>query len=280
MIVDTHVHVLGADRKKYPRQLHAVIPPHFAWTRDDYRAEELLADMDKCGMGRALLVQAQNAYRSDNSYVADMAAKHPERFKAVCVVDARDADAADQLERWVKERGAVGGRLMFQTPEFQVDDERVAPVLERARVLGVPICIYVWWQDLPRFAGVVRRHPELVIALDHLGHPPLDDGKPYALATPLLELASCPNLMLKFSTTTLLAAAKGSSSTRDWFSCLIQAYSSKRLMWGSNYPMNHEHAVPGLLKLARSELSFLKQEDFDNLMGKTALSVYPSLAAA
>jgi len=33
----------------------------------------------------------------------------------------------------VKQRGAVGGRLMFQTAEFQVDDERVVPVLELAR---------------------------------------------------------------------------------------------------------------------------------------------------
>ena len=44
MIVDTHVHVLGADRNKYPRQLHRVIPPDFSWTQDDYSAEQLLAD--------------------------------------------------------------------------------------------------------------------------------------------------------------------------------------------------------------------------------------------
>ena len=117
-IVDTHIHVLGADRAKYPRQLHAVIPPRFAWTAEDYTAENLLADMDRCGLGKALLVQAQNAYRSDNRYVADMATQYPDRFKAVCVVDAREADAADQLERWVGERGAVGGRMMFQTPDF------------------------------------------------------------------------------------------------------------------------------------------------------------------
>ncbi len=67
MIVDTHVHVLGADRKKYPRQLRDVIPPEFAWTRDDYTAEQLIADMDQSRMAKALLVQAQNAYRSDNN---------------------------------------------------------------------------------------------------------------------------------------------------------------------------------------------------------------------
>ena len=278
MIVDTHVHVLGADRNKYPRQLHRVIPPDFSWTQDDYSAEQLLADMDLCGVDKALLVQAQNAYRSDNNYVADMAAKYPDRFKAVCVVDARDANAPDQLERWVRERGAVGGRLMFQTPEFQIDDARVLPVFERAQKLAVPLCIFVRWQDLPRLAGVVRRYPELLIALDHLGHPPLEDGTPYACAAPLLELARHPRLILKFSTTTLLAAAKGSSTVRDWFSCLVSAYGSKRLMWGSNYPMNHEHAPPGLVELARSGLSFLPEQDFDNLMGETASSVYPSLA--
>ena len=278
MIVDTHVHVLAADRTRYPRQLREAIPPQFAWTRDDYTAEHLLADMAACGIAKALLVQAQNAYGSDNRYVADMAARYPDRFKAVCVVDARDADAADQLEHWVKERGAVGARLMFQTPDFHVDDERVRPVMKRACELGIPLCLFVWWQDLPRLAGVLSRFPELVIALDHMGHPPPDDGKPYSAAAPLLDLAGHPNLILKFSTATLLAAAKGASTPLDWFGQLVAAFGSGRLMWGSNYPMNHEHPVPGLLELARRELAFLAPEHFDNLMGNTALSVYPSLS--
>lgn len=278
MIVDTHVHVLGGDRIKYPRQLRDVIPPKFSWTRDDYTAEQLLADMNQGSMAKALLVQAQNAYRSDNSYVVDMAGKYPDRFKAVCVVDARDADAADQLERWVRERGAVGGRMMFQTPDFQVDDECVAPVMARARQLNVPMCIYVWWQELPRFASLLRRFPDQMIALDHMGHPNLEEGKPYTNTAPLLELAQHKNLVLKFSTTTLLAAGKGSSNSRDWFMRLIDVFGSQRLMWGSNYPMNHEHPVPGLVDMARRELSFLDAGDFDHMMGGTALALYPSLA--
>ena len=278
MIVDTHVHVLGADRAKYPRQLHAVVPPHFAWTREDYTAENLIADMDAGGMAKALLVQAQNAYRSDNSYVVDMAQQYPDRFKAVCVIDARDADAADQLEHWVRDRGAVGGRMMFQTADFQVDDERVAPVMERARKVSVPMCIYVWWKELSRFESLLRRFPDQSIALDHMGHPNLEAGKPYADAAPLLALAQHRNLTLKFSTTTLLAAARGTSSPRDWFSHLIDAYGASRLMWGSNYPMNHEHPVPGLIDMARRELSFLGSAEFDLLMGGNALRLYPGLA--
>ncbi len=278
MIVDTHIHVLGAEREKYPRQLHAVIPPRFAWTAEDYPAESLLADMDRCDMGKALLVQAENAYRSDNSYVADMALKYPQRFKAVCVVDARDADAADQMERWVRERGAVGGRMMFQTADFSVDDPRVIPVLERAQALALPMSIYILWQDLHRFAAVLEKFPDLVIGLDHMGHPPLEDGKPYVIAAPLLKLARHRKLILKFSTTTLLAAVLGKSNCRDWFTALLDAYGAGRLMWGSNYPMNREHDVPGLLELARRELSFLAAGDLAEMLGGTALRVYPSLA--
>ncbi len=278
MIVDTHVHVLGADRAKYPRQLHAVVPPHFAWTQENYTAENLIADMDAGGMAKALLVQAQNAYRSDNSYVVDMAKEFPDRFKAVCVIDARDADAADQLEHWVRDRGAVGGRMMFQTAEFQVDDERVAPVMERARKLDIPLCIYVWWQELSRFESLLRRFPDQPIALDHMGHPNLEGGRPYTNTLPLLSLAKYKNLTLKFSTTTLLAAARGASTSRDWFSHLMDGFGANRLMWGSNYPMNHEHPVPGLIDMARRELSFLDADEFDLLMGGNALRIYPALA--
>jgi L-fuconolactonase len=278
MIVDTHVHVLGADRVKYPRQLHTVIPPHFAWTRDDFTAEDLLGEMDSSGLHKALLVQAQNAYKSDNSYVADMAAQYPDRFKAVAVVDAREPDAADQLERWVKEHGVVGGRLMFQTAEFQANDPRVTPVMERARKLGIPMCIYVWWKDLAHFAELLARHPDQPIALDHMGLPTLSAGAPYSDAQPLFDLARYPNLTLKFSTSTLLAAARGSSTCRDWFSRLLTIFGPERLMWGTNYPMNHEAPVAGLLDMARRDLSFLSASEFEQLMGGNAARLYPSLA--
>jgi predicted TIM-barrel fold metal-dependent hydrolase len=49
-------------------------------------------------------------------------------------------------------------------------------------------------------------------------------------------------------------------------------------MWGSNYPMNHEHPVPGLIDMARRELSFLDADEFDLLMGGNALRIYPALA--
>lgn len=278
MIVDTHVHVLGADRVKYPRQLHAVIPPHFAWTRDDFTAEDLLVQMDRSGLDKALLVQAQNAYRSDNSYVADMAIRYPDRFKAVAVVDARDPDAADQLEHWVRDRGVVGGRLMFQTDDFRASDERVSPVLERARKLGIPMCIYVWWKDLHHFAGLLARHPDQPIALDHMGLPTLAPGAPFAHAQPLFELARFPNLTLKFSTSTLLAAAQGASTCRDWFSTVIGIFGPERLMWGSNYPMNHEAPVAGLLDIARRELGFLSANELQSMLGGNATRLYPSLA--
>jgi predicted TIM-barrel fold metal-dependent hydrolase len=54
----------------------------------DLPAEEFLNLMDAAKVDRAILVQAFGAYKYDNSYVADAAARYPDRFVAVCIVDA------------------------------------------------------------------------------------------------------------------------------------------------------------------------------------------------
>ena len=46
-IVDTHVHIMAPDQRRYPRQLPAESQPQFGWARCDFSAESLLAAMDE-----------------------------------------------------------------------------------------------------------------------------------------------------------------------------------------------------------------------------------------
>jgi L-fuconolactonase len=71
MIVDTHVHAVSADQRKYPRQVTPGAPGK--WVQN-MSAEMLLSLNAQAGIDKTVLVHAYSAYRYDNSYTADCAA--------------------------------------------------------------------------------------------------------------------------------------------------------------------------------------------------------------
>lgn len=135
MIVDTHVHVVSDDRKKYPQikdTEHAGSAPTVAdigqpeWPA--LTVETLLSTMDECGIDRALLVQTYFTYHFDNSYMIDAALAHPKRFLSVCVIDQLAKDAPDLLTELVEKRGVRGLRMMGARGKGVLGDPRTFPL--------------------------------------------------------------------------------------------------------------------------------------------------------
>ena len=275
MIIDTHVHIVAPDQQRYPRIL---APDNSAWIID-MADDTMLSLMDEAGIDRAMLVQAHSAYQYDNNYVADAALRHPGRFVSVCIVDPARTDAADQLTYWVKERGVRGLRLFpaaERDPQW-LDDPRTFPLWERAAALDIPVCVCLRFQQLARLRPVIERHPQVRVALDHLGAPRLDDGPPFAQAAPLFELAGLKNVYLKFSSINLYAAAKGKSTPQAFFARLLGLFGAQRLMWGSNFPNTYDRGLKEQLALALSELSFVSPAERRWLFADTARSLWPML---
>jgi L-fuconolactonase len=275
MIIDTHVHIVAPDQQRYPRKL---APTNSAWVLD-MSSEMLLELMNAAGIDRAMLVQAHSAYEYDNRYVADAAGVRPDRFVSVCIVDPARPEAPDQLTYWVEQRGVRGLRL-FPAVEREprwLDDPQTFRLWERAGALDIPVCVCLRFRQLPRLLGAIERHPQVRVALDHLGVPPLDDGPPYELAEPLFRLVKLPNIYLKFSSVNLYAAARGKSTPREFFSRLLEVFGSRRLMWGSNFPNTYDRSLKDQLTLAVDELSFASEDDRRWLFSETALSLWPML---
>ncbi|MBV8055055.1 MAG: amidohydrolase [Deltaproteobacteria bacterium] len=272
VIVDTHVHVISDDQSKYPRRADTA-----KWVTDT-SGEMLLSLNHEAGIDKTVLVQGYGAYEYDNSYAADCARAHPDRFACVVIVDQRQRDAAERLDYWVKERGARGLRLVTATePETFLDDPQTFPVWQRAVALGIPICIMTRFHQVERLQAVLERFPNVLVALDHLGAPRLSDGPPYASLQPLFDLARYPNVYLKFSTETLYAARRGKSNSREFFGRILDRFSANRLLWGSNFPATHDRPLKEQLALAREDLSFVPAEQQRWLFGETALSLWPEL---
>ena len=90
MIVDTHVHVFTADRKKYPQSRDTSRAGSIPSSSDSGQTEwppttveNLIAPTNEADVDKATLVQASFAYEYDNSYAIDAALAHPARFTAV-----------------------------------------------------------------------------------------------------------------------------------------------------------------------------------------------------
>lgn len=285
MIVDTHVHVVSDDRKRYP-QITDTLPPGAAPTVADIgqpewpalTAETLLSTMDACGIDRALLVQTYFTYRFDNSYMIDSARAHPDRFLSVCVIDQLAPEAPDLLTKLVEESNVAGLRMMGARGKSVLADPRTFPLWDRAEALGIPICIGARIEELPDVRAPLERFTRVPVALEHVWGLQLGDP-PYPLLNPLFEMAQFPNVFLKTAPNNSHAAREGKASPRDFFGKLIALFGAKRIMWGSNYPA-HWHKYGGIkerLAIMEEDFSFLTAEERRWVFGDTALSLWPAL---
>jgi len=273
MIVDTHVHVVTADRDQYPARDD---PP--AWP--EVTGTGLLADMDAAGVGRAMLVQSYFTYGFDNSYAIDCAAAHPGRFQVVCVIDQTAGDAPEILTRLVREHGVRGVRLMPKGfPEGVLHDPRTFPVWQRAGELGIPVTVAAEIQHVPDMPAVVERFPEVTVCFEHMWGIEVDQP-PFPQLEPVVALARFRNVHLKLAPNNSFAAREAGIPPRALFGHLIAHFGIERLMFGSNYPA-HPARFGGYqdrLAVMSEAVAYLPDADREAFLGGNAARLWPAAA--
>jgi L-fuconolactonase len=278
--VDIHPHIISDDESKYP-------PAPLFGKRSDWSQERpttvetLIASMDEAGVAKAAVVHSSTTYGFDNSYVVDGCAKYPDRLVAVGSVDVLQPDAPATIRAWV-DRSLAGLRLFTggSTKEFdpsELDDSKSFPAWELCSELGLTMCIQTGAIGLPQITALAKRFPKVPIILDHLARPDVTDGPPYHAASSLFELAPLETIYLKLTPRIFGDVKKGSASAETFFPKLLEAFGSKRLAWGSNYPTS-EGTLTANLDKAKAALKTLSEEDQAWIFGKTAQVLYPRLA--
>jgi L-fuconolactonase len=264
--VDTHVHVIAADEDRYPLDPSGVTAP---WYRDDpCSVERLVGLMDDSDVDAAVLVQGISAYRFDNRYTLDAAAKCPDRCTSVVCVDLTGPDAATEAAALL-DRGAQGLRWVALHDGGLAEPRAVWDVVA-AR--GVPVVVTILASHLPRLADALPRLTSSRLALDHCGFADFSRGVPDELAA----LAPFPNLYLKVSTIALDAASRH-GDPRELLTELAARFGAHRLMWGSDYSQTHDRPYPVLAEYARFAASQLGEEDRSWFLGATACTLWPQL---
>lgn len=274
MIVDTHVHVVTADRDAYPQ---SGAPPKWPATP----VEDLLSFMETASIDRALLVQSYFTYGYDNRYAIDAALAHPERFRSVVVLDPFSPDAPGQLRDMVENRGVAGIRMMADAElSVALDAEGATPLWRRAAELRVPVCVACLIGDVPRVIGRLEAFPEMVVCMDHIWGLDVGIGPDHARIQPVLALSRFPNVHLKIAPNNSHSLRKNNGDAGTFYSLLVRTFGADRILWGSNFPA-HPAAYGTLedrLDLMRSDLAFLPESDRAAIFGGNALRLWPTLA--
>lgn len=278
-IIDTHPHVIAADTHRYPR---APLGGHQSdWSQKrPVDVDQLIAEQERAGIAKAVVVQASTCYGHDNSYVADSVTAHPERFTGVFSCDILAADACETMAYWMS-RGLTGMRL-FTTGSTMpgqagwLDDPRSFPAWQRAEEAALPVCLQMTAAGIPQLENVLVRFPRLRVVLDHLARPIQDDGPPYTGADSLWRLAEFPGVYVKVTERNLVGATAGKATPETFFGRLVAEFGASRIAWGSNFPAS-ERSLPELVALAKHTLGFLPDTDREWIFSRTAMTLYPAL---
>lgn len=274
MIVDTHVHIISADRMKHPLASGAT-----GWSTEGVLnpIEDLLREMDSAGVDRATLVQPVGPYAFDNSYHADSAASYPKRTVGVGYLDPTAADSADKLSYWVKDRGMKGIRL--NSGQADINDPRAFPLWERAQALKVPLSIGGGGRPdrIDQMRAMAAKFPSVIMAPDHMAGWSAAKEQRTQMTDALVNLAKQPNAYLRISTTSFQPYADLTEPEKTQFRKVIDAFTPKKVMWGSNYPANRVGGYKAQVEIGKTAVPFLAAEDRRWILGETALTVWPML---
>jgi predicted TIM-barrel fold metal-dependent hydrolase len=276
VVVDTHVHVWEIS-DKYP--IGPTSPTWNSYPEEPGTAEELLEEMDDHGVDWTVLVQTSWS-TWDNGYIADSVQKHPDRFIGHGLIDPLDPKNAEQVRYWMEDRGLVGFRFHPNYyPDRKILVEPVnASMWEEISARDAIIQFHFRPDNADQVDEIARRYPDLVLLLDHLAYPDIEEGMGYY--QPILDLSERDNVIVKLSN---VAGRSGQDypyiDVHPYIEAMLNVYGSERVMWGTGYPSHHrtKHKWPTLeqeLKLIREGLPFLTEVDRERILGGTAAEVW------
>ena len=272
MIIDTHTHVVSSDKVKHPLDSGAS-----GWSLEvSNDVEDLIAEMDKAGVECATLVQPNGTYALDNSYQCDSAKQYSPRTVSVGILDPAASDAADKLSYWVNEHDMKGVRLQSQA---NPDDSICDSLWKMAELLGIPISLGGGGtaEKVDQMRNIGARHPNVIFAPDHFAGWSGSEDKS-GMTTALEGLAKLSNAHLRISSTSLGPYENLDSAGKDLFRRVIEAFTPRRVMWGSNFPSSRDGGYIGQVQLGQTALPWLSDTDRNWIMGDTAHKLWPTLA--
>ncbi|MDV6271463.1 amidohydrolase family protein [Rhodococcus globerulus] len=246
--IDTHAHVfrrgltLSATRRYTPSY--------------DSDVDAYLAQLDANGLTRGVLVQP-SFLGTDNSFMLDALAEHPDRLRGVVVIDPNDDHDVDKLHA----QGARGIRLNLigagipdlERPEWRNLERRIGQ-------LGWHLEIQAKGDQWDRLASRISAWRTPVV-IDHLGLPAVEDPRAVEV---IIGLGALDHVWTKVS------APYRSSNPTPTLARYLDLYGTRNLLFGTDWPFTgHEEGRSMGAQIAWAR-SVLGDQAFDVTLPRNA----------
>lgn len=261
--IDAHVHVYDADSgTKMPLR---------------FTPADLFAHCKPSGVDRIVLIQI-SSYRYDNSYMLRAVKEHPGVFSAVAVADHERTDI-EPLMRDFARQGVRGWRIAPRgvSPEHWLDSPGMHRMWKLAPELKQATCPLINPEALPAVDRMCDQYPETNVVIDHMARIGATGEIKDADIKLLTRLARHANAYVKISAFYALGNKKAPHTELvPLIHRLFDAFGPKRLMWASDSPFQviNGHSYAASVELVRDKLPFLKGDDREWLLAKTAAKVF------
>lgn len=266
MIADAQVHIWGPNTPERPWK-EGPVKPH----RDPpLGAEELLAEMDRAGVYRAILVPP--SWDGDrNDLCLEAAQKYPDRLGVMGRLNVNAPGARERIAGWCEQRGMFGLRCSFNRAQWapMLTEGKVDWLFEEAEKARMPLMLMVKHSMMDIVDRIAQRHPGLKLALCHLS---LDsskrDAEAFAEFDKLLAIARRPNISVKVSALpTYTTDSYPYRALHPYLRRVYDAFGPRRMFWGTDFarlPCTYRQAVT----MFTEEIPWLTQEDKEWIMGR------------
>ena len=172
-IIDFHTHV-------YPDRLadkatQATCDFYGLCTDQTGTVEQLLQKGQAAGIDRFVLLPVAvhpQGVRRVNEFIVEQVREHPE-FYGFGTVHPDMEDMAGEID-YIRSSGLLGVKLHPDMQEINTDDERLFPLYERLRAIGMPLFVHCGdehrdFSHPRRLRRVLDRFPGLTVIAAHLG---------------------------------------------------------------------------------------------------------------
>jgi predicted TIM-barrel fold metal-dependent hydrolase len=280
MVVDAHAHVFAAVSKRFPRDVHELFPAAMAAP-----VEALLAEMDRAGVDRAVLVPLTH----HDEYLRHCLERLPGRFVGIGVQRVGSVDVAEYRSR--RESVGLQGLRMFELGDPSVESPALLdsfPLLSEFARTGDKLWFYGGKAQMELLERVLDELPELTVVLNHLGYlpsafhadehgrPRFSDPYPAEGLEVVRRLARFPRVYIlctgQYAFTT---AACPYDDLRPVTSALVDAYSPGRLLLGSDFPwIQAEPGYAETIEAVEAHFAHLSEADRAKIRGGNALELF------
>ncbi len=282
-LFDVHAHLISDDPGKYPyAPLGGVVDESVL--HDPMTAERLLGEMKANRVERAVAVQRAHVYGTDNRYVVDAAATHPDTFVSLVLVNPLAQDGAAAARHWIAEGGAVGVRLTAPSIDDRGVDWLASPpalaVWDMVSDLGASMRLhfYGWNREagLAETTMLARRYPGTAIVLDHLSNAAASpEGPDYGVDDALKRLGDCPNVSIMFSTINVTKSAAAAVELAPLVARISDVFGPGRVMWGSDVGQS-KPSYAEMVSMAVAAVRLLPEASQREILWGTASRLYAS----